>query len=83
MTDLCTYDELGSSELKGLRMKLSVDPEKCQGHTLCAMTAPQLFELSPIDGHATAIMAMVPAELQALAREAAGTCPEQAIVVED
>jgi len=64
-------------------MKLFVDAEKCQGHTLCAMTAPQLFELSPIDGHSTATMETVPAELEALAREAAGTCPEQAIVVED
>lgn len=63
-------------------MRLFVDPEKCQGHTLCAMTAPELFELSPIDGHATAKVAIVPANLQALAREAAGTCPEQAIVVE-
>ncbi len=64
-------------------MKLSVDAEKCQGHTLCAMTAPQLFELSPIDGHSTAIMETVPAELHALAREAVGTCPEQAIIVGD
>jgi ferredoxin len=64
-------------------MKLSVDAERCQGHTLCAMTAPQLFELSPIDGHSTAIVAEVPAELEALAREAAGTCPEQAIVLGD
>jgi ferredoxin len=64
-------------------MKLSVDADKCQGHTLCAMTAPQLFELSMIDGHSTAIISDVPAELQSLARDAAGTCPEQAIVIEE
>jgi ferredoxin len=64
-------------------MKVWVDPDKCQGHTLCAMTAPQLFKLNDLDGHATAIAAEVPAGLEQLAREAAGTCPEQAITVED
>jgi ferredoxin len=64
-------------------MKVRVDPEKCQGHTLCAMAAPQIFELSDFDGHSTAIDGDVPAELEQVVRDAAATCPEQAIVVSE
>jgi ferredoxin len=62
-------------------MKIQVDPDRCQGHTICAMRAPDLFELSDIDGHATAIAGDVPAEREADALEAFHSCPEQAIVV--
>lgn len=62
-------------------MKVSVDPDKCQGHTLCAMRAPKLFTLSEIDGHATAIDGDVPPELEADAIEAVNSCPEQAISI--
>lgn len=64
-------------------MKVWVDPERCQGHTLCAMRAPEVFTLSDIDGHSTAIDGVVPAELEAAVREARGSCPEQAITVEE
>ena len=60
-------------------MKVHVDPEKCQGHTLCAMRAPDLFELSEIDGHSSAMAGEVPGDLEADAVEAARSCPEQAI----
>ncbi len=60
-------------------MKVHVDPEKCQGHTLCAMRAPGLFELSEIDGHSSAVAGEVPADLEPDALEAARSCPEQAI----
>ncbi len=62
-------------------MKIQVDPDRCQGHTICAMRAPDLFELSDIDGHATAITGDVPPEREADAMEAFHSCPEQAIVV--
>ena len=62
-------------------MKVEVDPQRCQGHTLCAMAAPDLFELSEIDGHATAVDANVPAGLGDSAREASRSCPEQAITI--
>ena len=60
-------------------MKVHVDPDRCQGHTLCAMRAPDLFELSEIDGHSSAVAGDVPAGLEAGALEAARSCPEQAI----
>jgi ferredoxin len=62
-----------------VRVKVHVDPEKCQGHTLCAMRAPGLFELSEIDGHSSALAGEVPADLEPDALEAARSCPEQAI----
>ena len=62
-------------------MKVRVDPAICQGHTLCAMTAPDLFVLSEEDGHAQALSEDVPTGQEELAREAARSCPEQAIVL--
>jgi ferredoxin len=60
-------------------MKIQVDGSKCQGHTLCAMYAPELFELDPEDGHSQVVGDEVPAGLEGGAREAARSCPEQAI----
>jgi ferredoxin len=60
-------------------MKVRVDPAICQGHTLCAMTAPDLFVLSDEDGHAQAVAGDVPPGQEELAREAVRSCPEQAI----
>jgi ferredoxin len=66
--------------LGGNLVKVRVDPDKCQGHTLCAMIAPDAFELDDVDGHSTAIIdGDIPAELQDKVREAARSCPEQAI----
>lgn len=60
-------------------MKVRVNPEICQGHTLCAMTAPDLFDLRDEDGHSYAISEDVPPEKEELAAEAIRSCPEQAI----
>ncbi len=60
-------------------MKIMVDAGICQGHTLCAMTAPGLFRLRDEDGHAEVIDEEVPAGQEGLARDAILTCPEQAI----
>ncbi|MFI1354622.1 ferredoxin [Streptomyces sp. NPDC020898] len=62
-------------------MKVRVDPERCQGHTLCAMQAPKVFELSEIDGHSSAINEEVPDDQQDQVVEAVRSCPERAIFV--
>jgi ferredoxin len=68
--------------VKGENVKVHVDPERCQGHTLCAMIAPDVFQLDEVDGHATAIIdGDVPADLEAKAAEAVRSCPEQAISI--
>lgn len=62
-------------------MKVRVDPERCQGHTLCAMIAPKVFQLDEFDGHSSAAVEDVPTDQEEQVREAAHTCPEQAIFI--
>ena len=62
-------------------MKVSVDSERCQGHTLCSMIAPDSFQLSDIDGSSSAVHEVVPADQEDQVREAAHSCPEQAIMI--
>ena len=62
-------------------MKVHVDPERCQGHTLCAMIAPAVFTLDEEDGHSAALDGEIPADQEAKAAEAIRSCPEQAISV--
>lgn len=64
-------------------MKVSVDSQRCQGHTLCAMIAPDSFQLSDIDGTSSPVNDVVPADQEDAVREAAQSCPEQAISVEE
>lgn len=64
-------------------MQVRVDPQRCQGHTLCAMIAPEMFRLSDIDGSSSAVSEVVPADLEDLVREAAQSCSEQAILVQE
>lgn len=64
-------------------MKVWVDPERCQGHTLCAMIAPDSFQLSDIDGSSSAVNEVVPDDQVEQVREAAQSCPEQAIILSD
>lgn len=64
-------------------MKVRVDQERCQGHTLCAMIAPEMFQLSDIDGSSSAVTEVVPSDQEDLVREAAHSCPEQAILIEE
>jgi ferredoxin len=64
-------------------VKVRVDQDRCQGHTLCAMIAPEMFQLSDIDGSSSAITEVVPADQEDLVREAAQSCPEQAILIEE
>ncbi|HVV12661.1 ferredoxin [Amycolatopsis sp.] len=60
-------------------MRIAVDARRCQGHALCAMAAPELFDLSEEDGHAVVSAAVVPAGLEAGAEHAEAGCPERAI----
>lgn len=71
-----------SQRRRGL-VKIRVDSQRCQGHTLCAMIAPELFSLNDIDGSSSAICEDVPSGQEALAREAAQSCPEQAILIDE
>jgi ferredoxin len=65
-------------------MKVHIDEARCQGHTMCALAAPQVFTIRGEDAVSTVapeIMVEVPADLQAAARLGAASCPERAIVI--
>ena len=64
-------------------MRAYVQEDVCQGHTLCYMAAPEVFDLREEDGHGYVKITEFTPELIELARRAQATCPEQAIVVED
>jgi ferredoxin len=46
------------------------------------MIAPDSFELDDVDGHASPVSEIVPTDQEDQVREAAHSCPEQAIVIE-
>ncbi len=64
-------------------MKVKIDPDVCQGHTLCHMAAPEIFLLRDEDGHAYVASDQVPAGQEDLVRKVVDTCPEGAISVEE
>jgi ferredoxin len=63
-------------------VRVTVDPELCQGHTLCNMVAPDIFHLRDEDGHSYVVVDELTPEQEALAHKAAVGCPERAITVE-
>jgi ferredoxin len=61
-------------------MKVSVDPDRCQGHARCWEVFPEAFFLDD-EGHASVAVDSVPAGLEAVVVKAADNCPERAITV--
>jgi ferredoxin len=61
-------------------MKASVDADACTGCGLCTEICPEVFEMG--DEAAKARDAEIPADAEEKAKEAAASCPVQAITVE-
>lgn len=64
-------------------MKVSVDPERCQGHNRCYALAPELFDVDEYGMASARDGGEVPAALEDKARLAEANCPEFAIHVEE
>ncbi|MFI5718916.1 ferredoxin [Nocardia sp. NPDC051750] len=60
-------------------MRVEVESSRCQGHTPCAMIAPESFALDAVDGHARAMPGAVAPEHERQVREAVRSRPEQAV----
>jgi ferredoxin len=65
-------------------MKIRVDEELCTGHGRCYTLAPELLSYDD-EGYVTirGTAMEVPAEQESQAKEAAASCPEGAITIED
>lgn len=60
---------------------ISLDAAKCEGFASCVISAPELFDLD-VENNVAVILDPSPgAEFLAAAREAAASCPTQAIAV--
>lgn len=62
-------------------MRVTVDQDRCQGHGLCQMSAPEVFGLREEDGQSYVLLDEIGPDLQEAAREGADSCPERAITV--
>jgi ferredoxin len=63
-------------------MRVTVDGERCHGHQMCAIAAPQVFG-SDDYGNAIVLLDPVPQDLEPAARRAEANCPERAITLHD
>lgn len=63
-------------------MRVEIDASRCQGHALCAMTAPHLFDIRESDGSGlVAYSGALRGADEVQAKRAAAGCPERAIVL--
>lgn len=67
----------------GSSMRLTVRQEECQGHALCEGLAPDLFEVSEVDGKVRALLSELTPDRIPDARAAADHCPERAISLDE
>jgi ferredoxin len=65
-----------------MTVRVSVDPDKCNGHAQCNFAGPDVYELDD-DGYCVVRDLPVPTELERQARDGAAACPELAITVSD
>lgn len=61
------------------RLKVSVVPDRCQGHNRCYAIAPELFEVDELGNAKARGDGTVAAALEDKARLAVKNCPEHAI----
>lgn len=64
-------------------MKVTINPDRCQGHARCHAIAPELFDVDDYGTSSVIGDGGVPAELEAKARLAIANCPEYAISATD
>mgnify|MGYP003546479280 CR=1 FL=1 len=63
------------------RLRVRVDPDKCQGHNRCKAIAPELFELDEFGNAHAAGDGAVPPGQEEKAYLAKSNCPEFAVEI--
>ncbi len=61
-------------------MNIDIKRSACEGHGLCAQTAPGIYELDD-EGYVRLVVAEITPELEAAAQAGARVCPVAALVV--
>ncbi len=64
-------------------MRVRIDSELCQGHQMCAILAPDVFDADEEGYGIVTGDGQVPTELEEDVRQAASSCPEGAVIVEE
>ncbi len=64
-------------------MRVRIDDDLCQGHQMCAIRAPEVFGADDLGQGIVLGDGEVAADQEDAVRNAANSCPEQAIIVED
>ncbi len=62
-------------------MKVKIDPELCTGDEICVQICPEVFEMQ--GDKAVVKMEEVPEDLKDSVKEAADSCPSEAIIIEE
>ena len=62
-------------------MKVKIDPELCNGDEVCVQLCPEVFEMQ--EDKAVVIKEEISPDLQDSVREAADSCPSEAITIEE
>lgn len=60
-------------------MKVVVDREVCEGHSKCAVAAPEVFEFRSEEDRSYVKLDSIPVELEGKVERAIRLCPRQAI----
>ena len=63
-------------------MRITINEELCQGHGRCYEIAPQVFT-DDDRGRGQLLIVDIPTSLEQEVRNAAGACPERAIIITD
>jgi ferredoxin len=75
------HGSTGIDDRKVTGMKIIADRERCEGHGLCADTAPEVYDLDD-DAIVVLLHESVPQELERKAEAGARVCPVAALRVE-
>ena len=64
-------------------MRVRIDADRCQGHQMCAIRAPEVFG-SDEEGYGTVLIdGELPTDQEEHARQAVNACPERAVSAEE
>jgi ferredoxin len=71
-----------STQVEEDTVRVHVDENRCQGHGLCRLSAPDIFFAREEDGNAYVLSEVVPPGKEDETQLAADSCPELAIEVD-